>query len=152
MEIQRLKTRIERNGINTETFLAQANYRQDEDKMIRLEAQNDFLNKERLMLEEKIKAMEEENRTKTALRAEINALREQNVVLKDKIHDYEQLMEQNVQKLERVKNIRLKDLQNYEENEKLRLSELAELEEKLDGLEALVATLTAEKGMLEKKV
>ena len=120
--------------------------------MIRLEAQNDFLNKERLMLEEKVKAMEEENRTKSALRAEINALREQSVVLKDKIHDYEQLMEQNVQKLERVKKIREKDIQNYEESEKQRIAELAELEDKLDGLEALVQTLTAEKGMLEKKV
>jgi hypothetical protein len=75
-EIQRLKTRIERNGINVDTFLAQANYKKDEDKMMRLEAQNDFLNKERLTLEEKLAKMIQENRTKTALRGEINALKQ----------------------------------------------------------------------------
>lgn len=92
-EIQRLKTRIERNGINVDTYLAQASYKKDEDKMMRLEAQNDFLNKERLQLEDKLSKMIEENRTKTALRGEINAMKQQNVILKDKIHEYEQLME-----------------------------------------------------------
>lgn len=120
--------------------------------MMRLEAQNDFLNKERLLLETKLAKMIEENRTKIALRGEINALKQQNVILKDKIHEYEQLMEQNVQKLERVRKIRERDLASYEEAEKQRISQNNELEEKLDGLEALVQTLTSEKGLLQKKI
>ena len=74
------------------------------------------------------------------------------MVLKDKIHEYEQLMEQNIMKLERVRKIRERDLASYEDAERQRISENNELEEKLDGLDALVQTLTAEKGMLEKKI
>lgn len=59
---------------------------------MRLEAQNDYLNKERNKLEGVIQRMKDEDRTKESLRKEIGILREQRDKLSLKIEDYEQMV------------------------------------------------------------
>lgn len=75
-EVRRLSAALESNGFSVDEFLTKNELQSDKDRVMRVEAQNDFLNRERIQLEEVIRKMKADNSTKENLWSENKVLRE----------------------------------------------------------------------------
>lgn len=119
---------------------------------MRLEAQNDFLNKERLQLEQLVQKMKDEDKSKDALRKEISVLNDQKTKLKMKIEEYDEMVQDSLHTIETLKKSRENDLRMCNERDEKREYEIRQMLEKVEALEELSEQLNLEKNSLERQV
>lgn len=151
-EINRLKARVDRDGIEPTLLISEYQVKKQKDDVSRFEAQNELLCRENNDLKSTIERLNSDNRSKTAYKQEIESLKSQVVLLEDKVESLSSMLSQSNENLEKLKRMRQEDLRSLDSYEKGKQTEVSDLQKKIDDLESQLVLMHSEKRSLLEEV
>lgn len=148
--IQKLQSQVDEQTFDVSAYMGRVNIEGGKRKIETLEHQNDYLNKQKLKLQGKMKNYQKDNRTKISLRKDVAEIEVENQKLRQKLEEYEKMFQDNLDSVRQLEMQRLKDLKFCEEQKVNRDLNEEDLLNKIEELEAQVDWLTNENDKLKK--
>lgn len=141
-----------RNELNIDNLANKAAIASTSNKLVLLESQNDFINKEKLRVEAELTKLKADNSTKLLLQNQIIVLKEQKNKLRLKLKDYEDVVKTSISQMDRHEQKRMKDLKLCDNEYQKQQDKVVELSQKVQDLTDFVEELESDKSKLYHEI